>query len=733
LSLASAGNFRPVLPLGVINQRQGGAALENWSATMPDPPLAPADPANIEARLVDRRFWVLPLSVFAVALLVTASIGLLIFHSAKRSVTAYVNLNLSAVAHLKAEQVAHSLEEVEENLEFAVDNGSLLETVREWRRAGGGEGALKEHAFEALAKLCAAPEAIECSLHSPDDGALWISNGFGSDSDVVRAQASVAARQVEPQPEDFLVQQRGDLAHANFGFFYGVRDHQPMGPPEAVIHVTINPAVLFLVLGGQLPELTTSAESVLLDRDGMRIRNTARNASEGTRSNGAAATQSDLNFRAVRGEERSLRGVDNRGIPVLAYAVRVPLRPWFVLTKIDQAEAYSQINTISILAAGTLLALMTTGCISWSGRRRYLSARDRDRVERMMLIERIDYLARYANDCIILTDADGRILEINDRCLSTYGYSAAELIGMHLADLDPSIRIGEGALMKLREPGGLIYETEHRRKDGQVIPVEISARIIATDGRRCMQAIVRDITERRRLEAERSTNLKRFKELSHRMILAQEQERRRISADLHDRTGANLEAIKLNLSAILKPSQARSPVEADSLASETFELLAEALAEIREFCVELRPSILDHDGLIPALEYSAHHFSRRTGIEVLILRDDFDQRFARDVESVLFRIAQEALTNCAKHSQAKIVTIDVGRSGGRASLTVTDDGLGFEVDQLGGSENSLGLGLSTMRERAEFAGGRFDVTSRPGYGTQIRVQIDIEEDAAWWP
>ena len=164
------------------------------------------------------------------------------------------------------------------------------------------------------------------------------------------------------------------------------------------------------------------------------------------------------------------------------------------------------------------------------------------------------------------------------------------------------------------------------------------------------------------------------------------------------------------------------------LLREARELLADTIVSIREFCADLRPALLDYAGLVAALEGSAQQFSRRTGVPVHVAHEKFAARVAPEMESLLFRIAQEALTNCAKHAQAGSVQVRLENSGGHCRLTVTDDGVGFDPSTLGKDGHPAGQGLLNMRERAEFAGGKFSVFSGLGKGTRIKVEFTLRHE-----
>ncbi len=234
---------------------------------------------------------------------------------------------------------------------------------------------------------------------------------------------------------------------------------------------------------------------------------------------------------------------------------------------------------------------------------------------------------------------------------------------------------------------------------------------------------VQDITERKKLEHQREADALRLAELSRHVVAVQEEERRRLAGELHDRTSPNLAAASLNLGMIAADLPPRLSDGIESRLADTRALLAETIAGIRDVCADLRPATLDYAGLPHALREYAEQVSRRTGIAVKVSGEIPAGRLNADSESMLFRITQEALTNCAKHAQASAVSIELSLGNPHAVLTISDNGAGFDPKALGQPGHRPGLGLLTMRERVEFAGGKFSLESAPGRGTRIRVEI----------
>jgi signal transduction histidine kinase len=201
-----------------------------------------------------------------------------------------------------------------------------------------------------------------------------------------------------------------------------------------------------------------------------------------------------------------------------------------------------------------------------------------------------------------------------------------------------------------------------------------------------------------------------------RVVDAQELERRRLARELHDQTGQELTSVLLGLKAV---EEAKSDAERAQALAAVREQLVETLHDVRRLAVELRPKVLDDFGLVPALERLCDTFSEQTGMRV-DLESQIRDRLATDVETALYRIVQESLTNIVKHAQASAVSIVLARKAGMVTAVIEDDGRGFSLD--GGSE---GLGLLGMDERLALLGGKLKIESSPGTGTTIGVEVPV--------
>jgi two-component system, NarL family, sensor histidine kinase UhpB len=203
---------------------------------------------------------------------------------------------------------------------------------------------------------------------------------------------------------------------------------------------------------------------------------------------------------------------------------------------------------------------------------------------------------------------------------------------------------------------------------------------------------------------------------------AQEEERRRLARDLHDEVNQALTAILLRLEALAQDT----PPERMPEVAELKRLVNQAMEELLTLARHLRPSALDDHGLVPAVEAQLKRFSARTGIEVRMSTEGDPNELPEVMQTAIFRVAQEALANVARHAGATVVEVELAEEDGRAELRVRDDGAGFDpgaIPRAGSEGPGAGLGLGGMAERARLVGGELDVRSAPGGGTSVTLRV----------
>jgi signal transduction histidine kinase len=233
---------------------------------------------------------------------------------------------------------------------------------------------------------------------------------------------------------------------------------------------------------------------------------------------------------------------------------------------------------------------------------------------------------------------------------------------------------------------------------------------------RRVQRLERDARSRyQEVEEARRERLK----LSDRLVTAQEDERRRLSRELHDEVGQTMSAMLVELG--------RAETAADGLTrmeriASVRRMAEDTVGVVRNMALLLRPSMLDDLGLIAALKWQAREVTRRCGLKVKMIADDIAEDLPDSHRTCLYRVVQEALNNCAKHSQATQVRVVVQRNRDGLKVTVQDDGVGFEPKQ------EKGMGLLGMEERVARLGGLFAVASQPGAGTLLSFYFPLAGD-----
>jgi two-component system sensor histidine kinase UhpB len=296
--------------------------------------------------------------------------------------------------------------------------------------------------------------------------------------------------------------------------------------------------------------------------------------------------------------------------------------------------------------------------------------------------------------------------------------SPAELVGK-----DSLFMLMPEHVESARRRTALLYAGERQpraeqvyvRLDGTPVDVEIASAPLTFNGKPAAQVTVRDIAVRKQSEKLLRASMARSRDLSARLLNAEEEERKRIAHDLHDQVGQELTALKIRLETAARttdsPAWRAQVLEAAAAAGET-------LQRVRQMSVDLRPPQLDALGLAVALRALVERYSALGKTALHFNSREFPGRLAADLEIVCFRVVQEALTNVLRHSSAGNAWVDLSAGDGVVRVSVRDDGVGFDADRLLQPAAS-GLGLLGMQERCSFAGGTLDIRSQPGQGCTV--------------
>ena len=377
-----------------------------------------------------------------------------------------------------------------------------------------------------------------------------------------------------------------------------------------------------------------------------------------------------------------------------------------------------EINTASLDTAQrhSLTVVLVIRDISY--RKEAEAALEKSRSLRKAILDNI-------SDPAWLKDSRGKFLACNEALAGFYGRKADQMVGVTVFDLPITPELAkeltdeDRAVMTAKKPGR--FEGERTNSRGERRWFESVKSPVFDGAGECIGTvgIARDTTDRRRLEEE-------LRLLSRRVIEAQEAERLRVARELHDSVNQLLASVQMRLRRI-EQSLAQARPSTRELLARCHEQIIAALEENRRIAHGLRPSDLDELGLAIACRNYFRQFRARSNLKVRFLVKGLDPRLPRETELNLFRIAQEALSNVEKHSQAKEVRISLVRVNTAVVLRVQDDGHGFEPNPSSLKKPKRGSGLTNMKQRAAYLGGTYEVESAPRKGTTVSVRIPLQK------
>lgn len=340
--------------------------------------------------------------------------------------------------------------------------------------------------------------------------------------------------------------------------------------------------------------------------------------------------------------------------------------------------------------------------------------------------ERTRGLLELAPDAVVVVDEAGEIVLVNQQTERMFGYDRGELLGRAVEMLLPERFVGrhvEHRSTYRRDPRtremGIGLELAGRRRDGSEFPVDISLSSVEAEGGLLVTAFIRDATDRKLQEKLRREDLER-RMLVGRLVAAAEEERQRIAGDIHDDSIQAMAAASIRLQLLRRRLTGDELEMLDNLG----QTVDNAIERLRHLLFELRPPALDREGIGAALRL----YIQQSGGDVEYRLDErISGEPSPETRVILYRLAQEALTNVRKHARASSASVVLDERDGGYRLRVTDDGVGFNVEDAGPVPGHLGL--AAMRERAELAGGWLRIESAVDAGTTVEFWLPPQEPA----
>jgi PAS domain S-box-containing protein len=349
---------------------------------------------------------------------------------------------------------------------------------------------------------------------------------------------------------------------------------------------------------------------------------------------------------------------------------------------------------------------------------------ERKRAEQALIESEVkaNALIKYAPAAIFEIDTRGpRFINVNDTMCVISGYSREELLDMNPCDIleENSRRVFDERLKRILAGKGIEQEVDYkaRRKDGVLLDVTLQATVSPKDPH-IFFVVGHDITERKKMEEALKTYAQRITQI-------QEDERKRIAYELHDDTAQYLSILKMQIGALSDSKDLQS-----SKVKEKLQFLEKdadrAFNDVRRYSHELRPVVLEHHGLVAALEQLTEDYNKLGQLSVKMKVGGEEPRLSEEVKLGFFRIAQEALNNTRKHSKATKANIILTFRERKVEMLVTDNGIGFDAREVDSKASSRGsLGLMSMRERADLVGANLKIESKPGRGTSLSLEKSL--------
>lgn len=314
-------------------------------------------------------------------------------------------------------------------------------------------------------------------------------------------------------------------------------------------------------------------------------------------------------------------------------------------------------------------------------------------------------------------------LAVNDAAIDFYGYSRKEFEQMNIRDIRPWQDFPPDFEPMKFDGTNNIGIRDHKKKNGDFVKVNVMAHDIIYQGKHAKLELANDMTEKLQAEEELKKSHEQLRQLATHLQTVRESERAHMAREIHDELGQQLTGLKMDISWIGKKIPEGEAGLKDKV-KETIELVDDTVKTVRRLATQLRPSILDDLGLVPAMEWQSEDFQKRSGIETHFNSGVNNIEIGDKTATCIFRIYQESLTNVMRHSKATKVGANLSFNEGSLILQIVDNGVGYNPEDINGKNT---LGLVGMKERTIMLDGVFEIDSKPGRGTTIKVSIPIKK------
>lgn len=453
-----------------------------------------------------------PLLILVLFAIASAAGGYFVFQHYREGIKRDKQNELGGIAELKIGQITTWMDERRSDAEALKDDPLFKSAVEDWLQRGSPAGEARDKLAARLSSIQRAYADYGYSTILLIDNKTRLRLSSPADkSPVIGVEKAIlheSMRSGQIAFSDIRREQQRDSIVIEMDMVIPLQvSKNGHSRTIGAILFRIDPRRFLFPLIQHWPTPSSSAENLLVRRDGDQVLflNALRH-----RENTELTMRWPFNPQlpaamAILGQEGLMEGVDYRGVPVIGALGRVPGTSWYMVSKIDKAEIYAPINQLANWMLLLILSFISAGsgiAIYWRQKEKKQYASE---LNRQKLTRNLDFLSKYANDIILKLDHSGKIISFNDRALDTYGYTADELSNMSIDDL----RVEEFSIphtdriKKIEQSGGvLIFESMHIKKNGEHFPIESSARTFEIAGEKFYQAVIRDITERKKAEGE---------------------------------------------------------------------------------------------------------------------------------------------------------------------------------------------------------------------------------------